>query len=187
MRTPRPQAEIIAEINALPRAQREAIHRAVDERRAVDDAALAPLAAEWALSQRRPLLRVFVLGAPPIVVTALFMVWFTSRNDAPLTAGGAVGLGFFIVGLLWLLGWAIWWRPLVRAERANRAKLGLARPPPRREPSHWVVAALASWWIAMIVGALLLAVGVKALSPSVGIIVWFGLAWLIKRGLDSRN
>lgn len=131
MRKARSQQELLAEINALPRRQRIAITDAVAQRRAVDDDAVASLAAEWALSQRRDLLRAWLIATPAIVAGALSMVWFMSRNDAPLTIGTTVVLGVCILVLLWLLYWAIWWRPLVRAERANRARPSLDRPSPR--------------------------------------------------------
>jgi hypothetical protein len=81
--------------------------------------------------------------------------------------------------------WAIAWRPLVRAERANLTAAGLGPPPPRKEPSHWVVAWLIAWPIAMVLGAVARAVRVPP-GPA-GVVIWVGLLWAIKRGLDSRE
>lgn len=91
------------------------------------------------------------------------------------------------LGVMALIFWAGAWRPHVRAEKANLAKAGLGAPPSRREPSHWVIAWLIAWPIAAIVGAALRAVGVTLLAGPVGIVVWFGLVWAVKRVLDSRE
>lgn len=187
MTEPRSEMELQAEIDALPLKQRSDLIEAVHGGRAVNDGDLAALAAEWASASRRGLLRAFVLLSPFLVVTVLAMVWFMSRHDSPLSFVGMDVIAGSALTITALLGWAIAWRPLVRAEQANRAKLGLGPPPRRREPSHWVIAWMAAWWIGVVVGALLHAAGISAFSGPVGVIVWIISIWLIKRLLDSRG
>ena len=154
--------------------------------RAVKDEALASLAAEWASASRHGLLRAFLLFSPLLVVTVVAMVWFMSRNDSPLSFVGMVAVGSFALAMTALVGWAVTWRPLLRAEQANRSKLGLGPPPRRREPSHWIIAWMAAWWMAVVVGALLHAAGITVLASPAGVIVWLASIWAIKRLLDSR-
>jgi hypothetical protein len=102
-----------------------------------------------------------------------------SVGGALFAGGGGVTTGLIV--------WAVSWRPLVRAERANLALAGVGEPPRRREPSHWVIAWLVAWPIALVVGVLLRAVGVTVLAGPLGIVVWFALLWVVKRALDSRE
>ncbi len=132
-------------------------------------------------------LSAFVLLSPFLVVTVVSMVWFMSRHDALLSFVRIVAIGSSALAITGLLGWAVAWRPLVRAEQANRAKLGLGPPPRRREPSHWVNAWVAAWWIGLVVGAVQHAGGITVLSGPAGLITWVTSIWLIKRLLDSRG
>ncbi len=180
--------ELRAEIQALPWQKREALNEAVSEGRAVDDENLAPLAAEWAAERQREMLRIyFRVLAPILIVVLALMLWLLVSNDPEGSVGGAVFAGITGVGMTALIIWAVGWRPLVRAEKANLALTGVGDPPRRREPSHWVIAWLVAWPIALVVGVLLRAVGVTLLAGPVGIIVWFGLVWAVKRALDSRE
>ncbi len=180
--------ELRAEIQALPWQKREALNEALSEGRAVDDENLAALAAEWAAQRQREMLRIyFGVLAPILVVVVALMLWLVVSNDPEGSLGGAVFAGITGVGMTALIMWAGSWRPLVRAERANLALTGVGDPPRRREPSHWVVAWLVAWPIAFVVGVLLRAVGVTLLAGPLGIVVWFGLVWAVKRALDSRE
>ncbi len=180
--------ELRAEIQGLPWQKREALNEAVSEGRAVDDENLASLAAEWAAERQREMLRIyFGILAPVLVVGLVLLLWLLVSNDPQGSVGGALFAGGTGVVMMGLILWAVTWRPLVRAERANLALAGVGEPPRRREPSHWVIAWLVAWPIALVVGVLLRAVGVTVLAGPLGIFVWLALVWVVKRALDSRE
>jgi hypothetical protein len=104
-----------------------------------------------------------------------------------MTTSTALFAGATAVGMTGLILWAVSWRPLVRAEKANLALAGGGEPPHRREPSHWVIAWLVAWPMAFLVGVLLRAVGISVLAGPLGIVAWFTLVWVVKRALDSRE
>ncbi len=176
--------ELVAELQALPWQKRQAINEALYEGRAVADHDLATLAAEWAHDRRRWTLRLYlgVMG-PLLVLTNASLLWLLVRNDPEFSVGAAAFIGLFTAGLFALIIWAIAWRPLVRAEKANLAKVGLGRPPSYRESAHWVIAWIGAWPVAALLGA-----GFRALGVTLGpfsFLVWFGVVWAIKRMLDS--
>jgi hypothetical protein len=180
--------ELRAEIEGLPWQKREALNEAVSEGRAVDDENLASLAAEWAAERQREMLRIyFGILAAVLVVGLVLLSWLLVSNDPEGSVGDALFAGGTAVAMMGLILWAVTWRPLVRAERANLALAGVGEPPRRREPSHWVIAWLVAWPIAFVVGVLLRAVGVTALAGPLGIVVFLQLVWVVKRALDSRE
>jgi hypothetical protein len=180
--------ELRAEIQGLPWQKREALNEAVSEGRAIDDENLAALAAEWAADRQPEMLRIyFGVLAPVLVVVLGLLLWLLVSNDPEGSLDGAVFAGVTAVGMMGLILWAVSWRPLVRAERANLALAGVGEPPRRREPSHWVISWLVAWPIAFLVGMLLRAVGITVLAGPLGIVVWFALVWVVKRALDSRE
>ncbi len=168
--------------------QRAVILEAVSEGRAVKDASLALLAGRWAAERRRRTARLYlgVIGPIGVIVVAA-MLWLITNNDPEGSLGAAIFAGIAGVGVMALVVWAIAWRPLVRAEKANLALVGVGAPPRQREPSNWVFAWLVAWPIAGVVGLLLRAVGVTILAGPVGVVVWFALIWVVKRALDSRD
>ena len=105
MTEPRSEMELQAEIDALPLKQRSDLIEAVHGGRAVNDGALAALAAEWASASRRGLLRAFVLLSPFLVVTVVAMVWLMSRHDSPLGFVGMVVIAGSALTITALLGW----------------------------------------------------------------------------------
>ena len=175
-----------AQIERLPWQKREAINEALARGRAVADEDLASLAATWAVERRHWTARLYLgIVGPLVILTVAIVVWLASRNDPESSIGTVVFPTFAGVGMMGLIVWAIAWRPLVRAERANLTKAGIGSPPSKREPSHWVIAWLIAWPIASLVG-----LGVRALGVSpgpVGVVVWVGLLWAIKRGLDNHK
>ncbi len=179
--------ELSAQIEALPWQQREAINEAVFQGRAVADAELAPLAAEWAAERRRQTARLYLgVVGPLLILTGTVVIWLTSRNDPEGDFGGLVIAGVMSACVMGLIVWAVAWRPLVRAERANLAKAGVGTPPSGREPSHWVIAWLVAWPIAALLGVVIRALGVSPTGP-LAVVLWLGLVWAIKRALDSRD
>lgn len=178
--------DLRAQIQGLPWQQREAISEAVAAGRSVADADLAPLAAEWAAERRNQTARLY-LGfiGPLLILTVAIVLWLVSRNDPDGSFGAVVFAGATTAVMFALIIWAIAWRPLVRAEKANLAKAGVGAPPSKREPSHWVIAWLVAWPIAAILGAVVRAFGV---SPGpFAVVLWLGLVWAVKRALDSRE
>ncbi|MEJ7764872.1 MAG: hypothetical protein WKF86_05205 [Acidimicrobiales bacterium] len=178
--------ELKAQIERLPWQKRAAIIEALARGRAVADEDLAPLAAAWAVERRAWTARLY-LGfiGPLMILTVAIVLWLVSRNDPDSSVGAMLFAAFTALGIMTLIVWAGAWRPLVRSEKANLAKAGVGAPPSKREPSHWVTAWLIAWPIASIVG-----LGVRALGVSpgpVGVVVWVGLLWAVKRGLDSRE
>ncbi len=177
-----------AEIEALSPQTRAVIFEAVTEGRAVKDESLALLAARWAAEQRRRTARLYLgIVGPLCVVVAFSMLWFMTRNDPERTLGAVLFAGTGGIGVIGLVVWAIAWRPLVRAERANLALAGIGAPPRRREPSNWVMAWLIAWPIAAVVGVLLRVVGIAVLSGPIGLVVWVALVWAVKQALDRRE
>ena len=178
--------ELKAQIEGLPWQKREAINDALARGRAVADEDLAPLAAAWAFERRGRTARLYLgfLG-PLVILTVAIVLWLVSRNDPDSSVGALVLGAFTAVGMMALIVWAVAWRPLVRAEKANLAKTGAGPPPSKRDPGNWVIAWLIAWPIASIVG-----LGVRALGVSpgpVGVVVWVGLLWAVKRGLDNSE
>lgn len=178
--------ELKVQIEGLPWQKREAINDALTRGRAVADEDLAPLAAAWAVERRGWTARLYLgfLG-PLVIVTVAIVLWLVSRNDPDSSVGAMVFAAFTAVGMMALIVWAVAWRPLVRAEKANRAKAGAGAPPSKRDPGNWVIAWLIAWPIASIVG-----LGVRALGVwpgPVGVVVWVGLLWAVKRGLDGYD
>jgi hypothetical protein len=176
------------QIEALPWQKRDAVRAAVSRGRAVQDENLAALAAEWAAERQRGMQRIYLrVLAPMSVLIVVPMLWLVMRNDPKGSLGSAVFAGIFSFVVGGLVTWAFTWRPLVRAEKANRALLGLSDPPSRREPSHWVMAWLVAWPIGLVVGVLLRAAGVTLLAGPAGFVVWFATVWAVKRSLDTRH
>lgn len=180
--------DLRAEIEGLPWQQREAINEAISEGHAVKNESLALLAAEWAAERQRQTVRIYFGVVGPICVVVLaVMLWLLTSNDPDGSIGAAMSAGIAGIGVMALIVWAVGWRPLVRAEQANLALVGIGVPPRRREPSHWVIAWLVAWPIAGVFGLLLRVAGVTILAGPLGIVLWFALVWAVKRALDSRE
>jgi hypothetical protein len=129
----------------------------------------------------------FGVLAAVLVLGLVLLFWLLVSNDREGSVGGALLAGGTGVVVMGIILWAVTWRPLVRAGRANLALAGVGEPPHRREPSHWVIAWLVAWPIAFVVGVLPRAVGVTVLAGPLGIVVWLALVWVVKRALDSRE
>ena len=178
--------ELQAAIEALPWQQREVIFEATSGGRAVRDASLAGLAAEWASAQRARLLRILLLLLVPLAVAAGVGAIVAAERDASMDAGGLVFAVAAALVMMSLIYWAVALRPPRRAEQANLAVVGRAEPPSRRDASNWVLAVLIAWWPAALVGGALAALDVTILSGPVGAVVWVAMIWAVKRALDSR-
>lgn len=180
--------EVKADIEALQQQEREMIFGAVRSGRSVDDRSVAPLAAEWARASRMRLRRTFGrIVAPLVAVTLLLEVAFFMRTVPTFGFAGAVTVAALASAFIGLIIWAVGLRPFVRAEQANLAATGAAKPPRSREPSHWVLAWLIGWPFAALAGLLIRAAGSDALAGPVGIVVWIAILYAIKRALDRRR
>lgn len=170
-------------MESLPWQEREHIREVVGNGHAVDDRALAELAARWARRAHRRASRIFtfVLGACVVIAAGVIAI----SNDDFDTVGAAFGavLAISSVGLV------IWaqLRPFRRADLANLAVINRSDGPPTREWSHWVLAWLVAWPIAGVVGIALRTLGIDVLSGPVGLMVFFGALWFVKRAIDHSE
>ncbi len=79
-----------------------------------------------------------------MILTVAIVLWLVPRNDPDSRVGAVVFAAFKAIAMMALIVWAVAWRPLVRAEKANLAKAG-GEPPSKRDPSNWVIAWLIAW------------------------------------------
>jgi hypothetical protein len=176
---------MMAEVERLPREDRDAVETAVSEGRAVDEERLAPVAARWAAARRQRIADVcFGLVGPMVLLVWTTTVWVLERDD-PDGWGLAVTLGAYpVIGVLSLVVWRFWWRPLVRAEAANLA-VGGAGAPVRRVGSRWGSAWFGAFWISWLLGLVLGLLDVSV-GP-LGVVLWWLLVLAVKHEIDRRG
>lgn len=161
---------------------------AVGNGHAVEDIALARLAADYAEVTRHQLTLLYLWFFIPLGLAVLAAVsWLASKDDEGLDIGAVLFSGAGAVTFLGLITWAIVFRPLTRARQANLHAAGLSdAAPPKRDLSNWVLAWLIAWPIAGIVGAGARAIGLDTESP-VAFLAWVSAIWFAKRALDDRG
>ena len=172
----------MTDVERLSRRERAAVGRAVSGGGAVEEERLAALAVERAVARRQRLALVcFGVLAPLGLLTWWGAEWLLERDD-PDGSGLAVRGGYLIGGTLSLLLWALAWRPLVRAERANRVAGGDEAPRVTRVASGW----LRAWGVALTIGWVLGLVldGLDLSLGPLGVVLVCLLAWTLKLTSD---
>lgn len=176
-------SDLDAAMESLPWQQREHIHEAVANGRAVDDPALAETAALWAdRSYRRTSQAFTVVLAACVAAGACVIAVVAVSSDDFDTIG--ISIAFAIaISSVGLIMWAQL-RPSRRSELANLAVIERGEGPSTREWTNWVWAWLVAWPVAGVVGLALQLLGIDALAGPIGLIAFFAAVWATKRTID---